>query len=80
MDLGQITRVLVENIQDEGATRFYRMQSATTIRNRSSFEIYIDREYFPCGCAYLVDVKSGEAKFSFPCEKHKPLQGWLILL
>lgn len=56
------------------------MQSATTIRNRSSFEIYIDREYFPCGCAYLVDVKSGEAKFSFPCEKHKPLQGWLILL
>jgi hypothetical protein len=49
------------------------VQSALIERNQKSFDIFIDREYFPCGCAYLVDVKSGEAKYSFPCRSHKLL-------
>jgi hypothetical protein len=38
--------------------------------SRRSFDIYIDREYHPCGCAYLVDVKSGEERAGFPCARH----------
>jgi hypothetical protein len=44
-----------------------------TGQKQNSHVININREYYSCGCAYLVDVKSGEATFSFPCVKHKIL-------
>ena len=43
----------------------------TTENKQSSHDIYINREDDACGCAYVVDVKSGEETFSFPCIKHK---------
>ena len=47
------------------------MQSTVTKPKQSSHDIYMDREYYACGCAYIVDVKSGAASFSFPCLRHK---------
>ena len=38
------------------------------------FSIYGDREYFPCGCSYIIDPKTGETVQSFPCDKHKYLE------
>lgn len=33
-----------------------------------------EREYFPCGCSFVVDRKTGATVRSFPCEKHKFLE------
>ena len=55
----------------EAPRKFRRVQPAMTESKRNNFDIYIDREYYPCGCAYLINVKSGEAKSSFPCARHK---------
>jgi len=36
-----------------------------------AFSIYGDREYFPCGCSYIVDRKTGETVQPSPCAKHR---------
>ena len=43
-------------------------------RMGQGFDIYGDREYFPCGCSFVVDPKTGETLRSFPCERHKYLE------
>jgi hypothetical protein len=62
---------LVENANDQGATTFFSMQPTLMQHKQKSHDIYINREYYVCGCTYVVNVKSGEATFSFPCIKHK---------
>jgi hypothetical protein len=39
-----------------------------------SFDILIDREYYPCGCAYLIDPQTGEDSLGVMCEKHRDMQ------
>ena len=33
-----------------------------------------EREYFPCGCSFVVDRKTGETLQSFPCAKHRYIE------
>ena len=43
-------------------------------RMSRGFSIAGGREYFPCGCFFVVDRNTGETVRSFLCEKHKFLE------
>ena len=36
------------------------------------YGVFGDREYFPCGCFFVIDPKTGRTLQPWPCSKHKP--------
>ena len=36
------------------------------------YGVFGDREYFPCGCFFVIDPKTRRTLQPWPCSKHKP--------